>query len=255
MTAAGMEAFHVLLEGMRTEFLLELPERCDHLEAQILTLEKSPDDRESFNALYRGVHSLKGSGGTHGLTIVTTLCHQLENLLGEADARQPFDAVLATRALAHVDLLRQVESAAQSEFPDYSAIETGLEALRRAALQRRKAVLIAESSVALASLYGQTLANQAMQATLVDDGLAALERLLHEPFDLVVVGRELKTLDGVALLVALRASQSRNRGIPALLLTSRGDAIPEYAGVNAVIARGPDQADKLLAAVKAALEG
>jgi len=73
----NMEAFQALLEGMRADFLAELPERCDSFDESILALEKSPDDREAFNELYRGVHSLKGSGGTHGLSIITTLCHQL----------------------------------------------------------------------------------------------------------------------------------------------------------------------------------
>jgi chemotaxis protein histidine kinase CheA len=95
---ANMDAFQALLASMREAFLDELPERCGHFDALILSLETSPDDREAFNELYRGVHSLKGSGGTHGLSIITTICHQLENLLSETEARQAFGTVFATRA-------------------------------------------------------------------------------------------------------------------------------------------------------------
>lgn len=113
-----LEAFQALLEGMRADFLAALPERCDRCDDLILTLEISPNDREAFNELYRSVHSLKGSGGTHGLSIITALCHQLENLISETDARRGFGEVFATRALAYVDLLRQVEQAAGQTHPD-----------------------------------------------------------------------------------------------------------------------------------------
>ncbi|MDP3420779.1 MAG: Hpt domain-containing protein [Thiobacillus sp.] len=251
--STNMKAFQALLAGMREAFLDELPERCNGFETLILELERSTGDRETFNELYRGVHSLKGSGGTHGLSILTTLCHQLENLLSEADARQDFGSRFTTHALAYVDLLRQVRHQAHRDTPDYSGIEADLEALRLSSLQSRKAGLIAESSATLAGFYQQALATLPLQLTVVDNGLTALERLLHEPFDFVIVGRELKELNGIAMMAALRASQTRNQKIPALLVTSRRDAIPDHAGFNAVIARDQNQAGNLVAAVRAAL--
>lgn len=251
--STNMAAFQALLASMRGAFLDELPERCDSLETLILCLEKAPDDRETFNALYRAVHSLKGSGGTHGLSIITTLCHQLENLLTETEVRRDFGKASATRALAYVDLLRRAATQAQQGHPDYSTIEADLDALRLSALQSRKSGLIAESSAAMAGLYQQALATLPLQLTVVDNGLAALERLLHEPFDFVIVGRELKELNGIALMAALRASQTRNQKIPALLLSSRRDAIPEHAGFNAVITRDQKQVDNLAAAVRAVI--
>jgi chemotaxis protein histidine kinase CheA len=250
-----MEAFQALLGGMRDDFLAELPERCDSFEELILTLEKSPDNREAFNALYRGVHSLKGAGGTHGLPFITTLCHQLENLLSEAEARQGFGTAFATRALAYVDLLRQVEPVAQQEQPDYSAIEAELEALRQLTLQRRKAGLIAESSSVMAGLYQKALETLPLQLTVVDDGLTALARLLHEPFDFVIVGGELKELNGLALMAALRTAEARNQNIPAILVSSKRDAVPEHARFSAALSRDQQLAGNLVAAVRAVLPG
>jgi chemotaxis protein histidine kinase CheA len=250
---ANMDAFQALLAGMRQEFLGELPERCDRIDDLILTLEVSPNDREAFNELYRSVHSLKGSGGTHGLSIITTLCHQLENLISETDARRGFGEAFATRALAYVDLLRQVEAIARQDKPDYSAIETELEVLRQLTLQRRKAGLIAESSTMMAGLYQKALETLPLQLTVVDNGLMALGRLLHEPFDFIIVGGELKELNGMAMMAALRTAHARNQHVPAILISSRRDSIPNHAGFSATLPRDQDLAGNLVAAVRTAL--
>jgi len=248
-----MVVFQALLEGMRADFLAELSERCDSFEACVLALEKDPADREAFNALYRGGHSLKGAGGTHGLPVVTGICHQLENLLSEADADQSWAAVFADRALALVDLVRDVEPVSRQPTPDYSAIEARLDVQRRLTLRRRKAVMIAESSKMMAALYQNVLQALPMQFSVEDDGLIALERLLSEPFDLLITGRELKTLNGIALMTALRVSQGDNREIPALLITSNRDVVPAHAQVSAVIHREHDLSARLFSEVRAVL--
>lgn len=250
---ANIDAMKALLASMRQQFLHELPERCDHFNTLILQLENAPDDRETFNELYRGIHSLKGSGGTHGLHIITTLCHQLENFLTESNDQHDFGEAFATRALAYVDLLRRVEAHSHGNTPDYSAIEADLETLRQSALHSRKTGLIAESSPMMATFYQQALKSLPLQLTLVDSGLTALERLLREPFDFVIVSRVIKDLNGIALIAALRDSQTRNHNIPAMLVTSTRDGIPEHARFNAIITRDQQLADNLITAVQAAL--
>jgi len=251
----NMEAFQALLARMRAEFLGEIPERCDSLDELILTLEKSPENRDAFNELYRGVHSLKGSGGTHGLSIITTLCHQLENFITETDAQRGFnaDAAFATRALAYVDLLRRVESLAYQDKPNYSSIESDLEKLRQAGLQSRKSGLIAESSSMMAGFYKQVLESVPVQLSIVDNGLTALGRLLHEHFDFVIVGREIKELNGIALMLALRASQVHNQNIPAILVSSKLDTVSDNAGFSATVLRDQHLAGNLLVAVRSLL--
>lgn len=247
---ANMEAFHALLAKVRGEFISELPDRCNSLDDLILTLEKSPDDGDAFNELYRGVHSLKGSGGTHGLSIITTICHQLEHLLTEAASKKDFSASFASRALAFVDLLRQVEKQLGVENLNFSAIEDALEALRKSGLASRKSVLIVESSILMVQVFQQALEELPLQLTVEDNGLSALSRLLHESYDLVVVGRETKELSGIALMAALRLSRGRNHGIPAVLVSSKNDAVPDYAGFSEKINRDKDLAVNLLASVQ-----
>ena len=65
----------------------------------ILKLEENAEDHESFEDLFRRVHSLKGIGGTHDLRIITTICHKLEDQLTDANAERRFDQGTRPRAL------------------------------------------------------------------------------------------------------------------------------------------------------------
>lgn len=251
--SSNLDAFQALLATMRDEFLEELPERCDHCDELILTLENSPLDHEAFNDLFRSVHSLKGSGGTHGLGIITTICHQLENLLTETNERRGFGALFATRALAFMDLLRQVATIARQGKPDYSAIEGELDRLRLLALQSRKTGLIVESSTMMSGLYQKALEKLPLQLMQTDNGLSALDRLLREPFDFIIVGGELKDLNGIALMAALRSSNKQNQNIPAILVSSQRINLPEHVRFNASISRDQNLARNLLATVQTIL--
>ena len=61
-------------------FLEESKEILTNLEADILQLEDD-FDKELFNNIFRYVHTLKGSSGVAGITIVYEFAHQLENLM------------------------------------------------------------------------------------------------------------------------------------------------------------------------------
>lgn len=244
-----MAAFQALLAGMRTSFLEELAERCNVIENLILALENSTDFRETFNELYRNVHSLKGSGGTHGLAIITNICHHLENCLTEAVGTDQFDRTCVNHGLAFVDLLRRVEAPARTDNPDYTDIEAALDALRRTTLRQRKAGLIAESSPTMAKLYAASLSASPVQLTVVEDGIAALQKLVSEQYDFAIIGGELKLLNGVGVITAIRASQGVNQNLPALLVTSKPGSLPTLPRVK-VIPRDQKLAANLAALVE-----
>lgn len=229
--STNAEEFQYLLQGMRSAFLDDLQERCDQCDNLLLGLEKKPADRDLFDQLYRVVHSLKGSGGTHGLHIITSICHQLESCLADA----PNLPRSLGRALQYVDLLRRVEAPGRMENPDYSVIEQALEALRQSGLQSRKSCLVAEASSMMARVIQTALADQPIQFTIVSNGLEALSRLVHESFDFVIVGRELPDLNGIAVISALRNAQCKNQNLPVILVTSNRDNIPDHTHINVVM--------------------
>ncbi|WLQ17018.1 Hpt domain-containing protein [Hahella aquimaris] len=251
--AMDTETFAAILANMRERFLQELDERCNKLEELILSLERDGANKEVFNELYRGIHNVKGAGGTHGLNVVTTICHQLESFLAELGANAALDASSANNALAYLDLLRRVSVVHRSELMQQSDIESELERLNHRVLEKRKSGLLAESSQTLASYYQQALEPLPVRLVWEQNGLNALGRLLREHFDFIIAGGELKELNSLAVVAALRASQARNHKIPAILITSRQGLKPEEIQFDAILTKNKELPENLLSAVRKAL--
>ncbi len=64
-------------------FLADMEEQVDALNRAVLALEKSNQDPEILNQLFRIAHTLKGSSATMGLEIISNLTHKMENILDE----------------------------------------------------------------------------------------------------------------------------------------------------------------------------
>ncbi len=68
-------------EGGLTEvFLNECTEIIGNLESDLVTLEEKNDDQEIINRIFRYFHTLKGSSGIAGFTIIYEFTHHLESL-------------------------------------------------------------------------------------------------------------------------------------------------------------------------------
>jgi two-component system chemotaxis sensor kinase CheA len=69
-------------------FIEEAHEGFPILEENLLALEDSPEDQELINAIFRTVHSLKGSAGLIGLSVLGDFLHHMEELLHKVRTRQ-----------------------------------------------------------------------------------------------------------------------------------------------------------------------
>jgi CheY-like chemotaxis protein len=215
------------------EFLDELPGRCNDLEDAILALENK--QAGAFDELFRQVHSLKGTGGGVGMPIVTTICHQLESFIGEA--KQRFDRKAASTALAYIDLLRKSHTSEGQQPVGVAAIEQALDQMRVASLSGRASILLVEPSNTLRSLYLKEFSNPSTQVHILKTGIEALQRLLQEPFDLLIISRELPDLNAIAVVAALREARCRNSGIPVLLVSSNPAPVPTHLEFLATVRR------------------
>lgn len=223
----------LLLAEMQADFVDELPQRCNGLEESVFALEQGGSG--AFDELYRQIHSLKGAGGMFGIPIITTVCHQFESYIGARKNR--LEPQSASVALAYVDLLRTTMTAQGRDAKAVATIEAALEKMRLASLSGKASVLMVDPSEAVRMLYQRAIDAQTMQLVTMESGMAALERMLHEPFDLLVISRELPDLNAIAVVAALRESRCRNSKLPVILVSSNMAPVPDYVGINALIRR------------------
>jgi two-component system chemotaxis sensor kinase CheA len=87
-------------------FLEEARDLLSEAEQNLLLLESRPNDSEAINALFRAIHTVKGSAGIFSLDPLVALAHQLENLLmGVRDGQRQLDSPLTSVMLRCVDEL------------------------------------------------------------------------------------------------------------------------------------------------------
>jgi two-component system chemotaxis sensor kinase CheA len=74
------EEFAKEMLELRKKFAVEAVERIAELEAAALSLENMPDDSTQVESLFRGMHSLKGSGGMFDYNKISEFTHNLETI-------------------------------------------------------------------------------------------------------------------------------------------------------------------------------
>jgi len=238
-----------LLEQIRESYLQEMRSKCDDIENLVLSL--SRDFSASYTELYGLVHSMKGSAGTHGLAMVSAICHELEDHLVKLEPDRTIQGAEINIMLRLVDLIRRARGVALKDTADYSEAESELEAIRKESLNDLYPVLLIESSGYVRMLCQKALASLPVELTVEEDGLQALQRLLNKRFACVISANEIKTLNGVAMISAIRASESRNKHIKTILLTSREKLRDgKQLQLDYVIKRNSSLGDNLKHAVK-----
>ncbi len=241
-----------LLEQIRQSYLLELPSKCDEIESLILTLKAN--FAQAFDELFRCVHSIKGSAGIHGLIMVSTICHELEDCLTLAGSvRKEIPEAKISIMLQLIDLVRRAVDIGQDARPDFREIESGLDDLRKLSLKSLQPVLLVESGYG-ALLVQEALRELPVQVTVETDGLKALQRLLTTRFACVITANEVKSLNGFALLAALRASGVHNKNIKSILLTSSAKlAKQKDTEFDSVVVRSASFGEDLIKTVSVAI--
>lgn len=225
--------FDILLKQLRDEFISEFPERCDAIEEGVLAFEQGREG--AFDDIYRRVHSLKGSGSQFGFTLLVSICHQFESFLSSGHFNT--EQLCMSYAFSYIDLLKRMVDIISQENPSTHDIEADLEELRKSSMPGRATVLLVEPSPSRRKLCQGVLAQLNVRIVVQERGMSALELMLHEPFDLVVAARELPDLNTVAIVAALRESNSRNKHVPVILVSSNSTPVPQHLEISAVLAR------------------
>ncbi|HEX7452691.1 MAG TPA: Hpt domain-containing protein, partial [Polyangiaceae bacterium] len=104
-----------LAEDMIGAFLDECVERTEGLAERLIELEQRGSDKELISAVFRDLHTLKGSSAFAGLTKLNRVAHRAEDLIGELrEGKRPADRALIDVLLAALDAMRSITEKARS---------------------------------------------------------------------------------------------------------------------------------------------
>ena len=100
------------MDDLLQEFIAETRETLEALSGEIVAWEASPDDRGRLDAIFRFVHTVKGSCGFLDLPRLERLAHAAEDVLAAVrDGKRTPDRALVTAVLAIVDRIGEIVEA------------------------------------------------------------------------------------------------------------------------------------------------
>lgn len=126
------------LDEIVKEFLIESFEGLDQLDRDLVALEASPTDQELLAAIFRCIHTIKGTCGFLGFTKLESITHTGESLLSQLrDGDIELTAELTSALLTMVDAVREILSFIEGQGDEgsgeYGALVDLLEALNTGA--------------------------------------------------------------------------------------------------------------------------
>lgn len=183
------------LDELVAEFLSEAGDSADQLERDVVALERDPTSRELQAAIFRAVHTIKGTSSLLGFERVSALAHGTETLLVRLrEGRGSVSDEVVEVLLGTVDALRRMLAAVASSGTDDGVDVTALAARTQALAdaspeepaaqhERPLGAVLVQSGLASAEAVGAALAaqlsgdNRPLGEILVATGAVARETL------------------------------------------------------------------------------
>ena len=215
-----MDQVKQMLAALREGYLRDLPGYVDDIEQVLLQLERGGFELDLCRELYRQVHSLKGSGGTYGMSFISDVCHPLEDLLTNLLEHPACLHVTVDNALQYVDLLRKACFIYSAKLEPGEDLKANLHVLRRSISRHSHAAMMVESSDVVVAAMRDILTEYGFRFELANDGYTALGRVLAEPFDVLITSLENPRLNGLALISAVQKSGNKTARTKTILLTT-----------------------------------
>ncbi|HJT99677.1 MAG TPA: chemotaxis protein CheA [Actinomycetes bacterium] len=125
------------LDEIIAEFLVESHENLDQLDSDLVALEQDPTSRQLLGAIFRTIHTIKGTTGFLEFGRLEALTHAGEGLLsrlrdGELRLTAEITGALLTMVDAIRELLSQIEATGHEDAADHSELIATLTRLQQA---------------------------------------------------------------------------------------------------------------------------
>lgn len=222
------------------EFRLDL----DEVEALILQLSEAETKQDSIAKLFRIIHSLKGTAGSYGFSLLSVCCHRMEDaFLSEeiSGTESLIDDLLDLKDT----LLRICEAYSIQDKITISRISETLgvgdnnshegsvanqsqnlnsnlnpNQYKQVTAKPKKRILIGENSKLLMNIITRSALEFDVEIAYAKDGYAILGRLLKEKFEVLIAPPYIATIDLINLFEILKIVPNPNSSIKAIAITS-----------------------------------
>ncbi len=244
------------------EYLQELDTTVDDLDADVLKLTEPGETDDSLLRISRNAHSIKGSAGSFGFDLISTICHSLEDRVSGIRADGESLGLQIDGLLRYLDLIRSAARAyAREDKAGLDSVKLALGVNPRPPNEavgtptpttisvKRHRVLLVEKMGPVMRMASNVL-NQVdpsnMEIAVAGNGYEAFGRLLREPFDCVVMSNTTDLVTGTELIKLLADCRHPNTSTPFVLLTSDHRLkAPEGERQTHVIMKGADLKQQL----------
>jgi two-component system chemotaxis sensor kinase CheA len=96
------------MDELLAEFLTETGEGLDQLDVELVRFEQEPNNADMLNAIFRLVHTVKGTCGFLGLNRLAKLAHAAETLMGQYRDGAPVTVEGVSVILASIDRIKEI---------------------------------------------------------------------------------------------------------------------------------------------------
>src|ERR1700761_3872902 len=106
------------------EFVIESSENLARLDQEMVELEQRPNDSTLLASIFRTIHTIKGTCGFLGFSVIEKITHQAENILSQVrNGDRPLTGELVSLVLETVDAVKleltAIEASSRESGADY----------------------------------------------------------------------------------------------------------------------------------------
>lgn len=234
-----------LIREIREDFLEDLKEKISEMNKNAVEVEKQGFKEPLLKEIFRYSHNIKGSAGTLGLSDMSMVAHRIEDILAFLTPDGEKNPLYLAEIFRLLDFMEEQRGLYQKEVSFNAIHKKTLTALQVKRKQKLNIILL-ESSKSFKNILRTSLQKEGVEVFVAQNSLEALNRSLIEPVDLLITSQEHPVLDGLSLILMLKANPLK-ANLYTILLTSDKILSPVP---DKIVAKDKEFLQKILEVIK-----